>query len=165
MRESFAQRYNTAGRDDEQGELCMDLIQISKELGFGFSGQAFSVRNVLVKDASFGDAPLDFSYISFRDCLFQRLEIDVSAEISELPKFRGCYVGTLDGRISQMDLPEGFSTRIAYLIPLGRVPTTQLPSWHCLSHRYKGPIDSIEEVVPSARRRQKAICSLPRFGP
>ena len=96
-----------AGRDDEQGELCLDLIQINKEMGFGFSGQPFSIRNVLIKDASFGDVPLDFSSISFRDCLFQRLEIDVPAEISELPKFYSCYVGTLDGRVSQMDLPEG----------------------------------------------------------
>ena len=96
-----------AGRDDEQGELCLDLIQINKEMGFGFSGQPLSIRNVLIKDASFGDVPLDFSSISFRDCLFQRLEIDVPAEISELPKFHSCYVGTLDGRVSQMDLPEG----------------------------------------------------------
>ena len=96
-----------AGKDDEQGELCLDLIQISKEMGFGFSGQPFAVRNVLVKDASFGDLQLDFSSISFRDCLFQRLEIDVSAEVFQLPKFYSCYVGTLDGRVSQMDLPDG----------------------------------------------------------
>ena len=96
-----------ASRDDEQGELCLDLIQINKEVGFGFSGQPFLVRNVLVKDASFGDVPLDFSSVSFRDCLFQRLEIDISAEISQLPRFYGCYVGTLDGRVSQVDLPKG----------------------------------------------------------
>ena len=96
-----------ASRDDEQGELCFDLIQISREMGFGFSGQPFSVRNVLVKDASFGDLPLNYSAISFRDCLFQRLEMDVSAAISQLPRFYSCYVGTLDGRVSQMDLPKG----------------------------------------------------------
>ena len=28
-----------AGRDNEQGELCLDLIQISKEMSIGFSGQ------------------------------------------------------------------------------------------------------------------------------
>ena len=65
-----------AGKDNEQGELCMDLIQVSKEMGFGFSGQPFTIRNVLVQDASFGDAPLNFSTVSFRECLFQRLEID-----------------------------------------------------------------------------------------
>ena len=100
-----------ACRHDEQGELCLDLIQINKELGYGISGQPFSVRNVLIKDASFGDVPLDFSSISFRDCLFQRLEIDVTAEKSELPRFYSCYVGTLDGRVSQMDLPEGIFDR------------------------------------------------------
>ena len=96
-----------AGRDDEQGELCLDLIQIGKEMGFGFSGQPFAVINVLVKDASFGDSASDYSSISFRDCLFQRLEIDVSAELVQLPNFYSCYIGTLDGRVSQTDLPEG----------------------------------------------------------
>ena len=96
-----------ASKDDEQGELCLDLIQIMKEMGFGFSGQSFTVSDVLVKDASFGDVTLDFSPISFRDCLFQRLEIVVSADISQLPRFYSCYVGTLDGRISQTDLPNG----------------------------------------------------------
>ena len=96
-----------AGRDDEQGELCMDLIQITKELGFDSSGQPVSIRNVLIKDASFGDSTLDFSSVSFRDCLFQRLEIDISAEIAQLPRFHSCYVGTLDGRVSQLDLPAG----------------------------------------------------------
>ena len=96
-----------ASYDNEQGELCWDLIQINKEMGFGFSGYPLVVRDVVVKDASFGDIPLDFSSISFRDCLFQRLEIDISAETSRLPRFYNCYVGTLDGRVSQMDLPEG----------------------------------------------------------
>ena len=40
-----------AAKDDEQGELCLDLIQITKEMGFGFDGQPFAVRNVLVRDA------------------------------------------------------------------------------------------------------------------
>ena len=96
-----------AARDDELGVLCMDLIQICKEMGLACTGQSTSVRNVLVKDASFGDSPIDFSSISFRDCLFQRLEIDVSADSALLPKFLGCYIGTLDGRTSQMDLPVG----------------------------------------------------------
>ena len=91
----------------EPGELCLDLIQINKEMGFGFSGQPFSVRSVLVKDASFGDVPLDYSSVSFRDCLFQRLEMDISAETSQLPRFYSCYVSTIDGRVSQMDLPTG----------------------------------------------------------
>ena len=96
-----------AAKDDEQGELCLDLIQITKEMGFGFDGQPFAVRNVLVRDASFGDSTLKFSSIAFRDCLFQRLEIDVSAELTYLPKFYSCYIGTLDGRVSQADLPPG----------------------------------------------------------
>ena len=56
---------------------------------------------------SFGDSTLKFSSIAFRDCLFQRLEIDVSAELTYLPKFYSCYIGTLDGRVSQADLPPG----------------------------------------------------------
>ena len=100
-----------ASRDDENGELCLDLIQISKEMGFEFPGHSFNVRNVLVQNASFGDSPLDFSSISFRDCLFQRLEIDVSAENSRLPRLYSCFVGTLDGRVSQMGLPEGVFDR------------------------------------------------------
>ena len=69
-----------AGRDEELGELCLDIMQICREMGFGFSSQPLSVSNALIKDVSFGDLPLDFSSISFRNCLFQRLEIDASAE-------------------------------------------------------------------------------------
>ena len=94
-----------AGRDGEQGALCMDLVQVSKEMGFGFTGQPITVRNIMVADASFGDDSLDFSRISFHDCLFQRLEISGSADASLLPHFYECYVGTLDGRVSKGDLP------------------------------------------------------------
>lgn len=86
-----------ASRDEEQGALCMDLLQISKEMGFGFSGLLLSIRGTMVQDASFGDRSADFGSVSLRDCLFQRLEIDVEAEIANLPKFYGCYVGILDG--------------------------------------------------------------------
>ena len=96
-----------AGKNNELDALCMDLLQVCKEMGFGFSGQPIAVRNLVILDASFGDGSLDFSKISFRSCLFQRLEIDVAAEELLLPKFYDCYVGTLDGRVSQADLPEG----------------------------------------------------------
>ena len=96
-----------ASRDGDQNALCIDLIQVGKEMGFGAAAQPVTIRNIVIRAASFGDDSLDFSSISFRDCLFQRLEIDVSAEIGLLPKFYGTYVGILDGRVSQMDLPKG----------------------------------------------------------
>ncbi len=95
-----------AGREGELGQLSVDLLMICKEMGYEFTGQPFAISNVLIKDASFGDLQLDFSSVSFRDCLFQRLEIDASAEVAKLPRFFSCYVGTLDGRVSQMDLPK-----------------------------------------------------------
>ena len=98
---------NEAGNGSEQGALCMDLMQICKEMGFGFTGRPVAIRNTMIQDASFGDDSLDFSHITFHDCLFQRLEITASADSTLLPNFRECYIGTLDGRISRSDLPTG----------------------------------------------------------
>lgn len=95
-----------AGKDPDQGALCIDLLQLSKEMGFGFSVRPITIRNVMIHDASFGDDSLDFSPISFQDCLFQRLEISASANSNLLPSFSECYFGILDGRISRTDLPE-----------------------------------------------------------
>jgi hypothetical protein len=95
-----------AGRDGDQGALCIDLVQVCKEMGFGFTGQPITVSNIMVPDASFGDDPSNFSRISFHDCLFQRLEISASADPTLLPNFYECYVGTLDGRVSKGDLPQ-----------------------------------------------------------
>ena len=100
-----------AGKDNEQGALCMDIVQVSKEMGHGYLGPPQTIRNILVQEASFGDTSLDFSNVSFRDCLFQRLELDIEAETPLLPKFYGCYFGTLDGRVSQMDLPKGWASK------------------------------------------------------
>ena len=95
-----------AGRYADQDALCMDLIQVSKEMRFGFTGNPITVKNIMIPDASYGDDSLDFSAVSFRECLFQRLEISASAESALLPHFSECYVGILDGRVSKNDLPE-----------------------------------------------------------
>ena len=95
-----------ATRDVDQGALCVDLIQVCKEMGFGYDGQPIGIRDVVIHDASFGDDALDFSRLTFHDCLFQRLEISASADVEFLPRFYGCYVGALDGRVSKGDLPD-----------------------------------------------------------
>ena len=95
-----------ASKDTDQGSLSMDLIQTSKEMGFGLAGQPITIRNIMVQDASFGDDALDFSKTSFHGCLFQRLEINASADVQFLPSFYECYIGSLDGRVSKADLPE-----------------------------------------------------------
>ena len=95
-----------AGKDADQGALCMDLIQVSKEMRFGFTGQPITIKNIMIPDASYGDDSLDFSRVSFSECLFQRLEVSASAESALLPNFSECYIGTLDGRVSNPDLPK-----------------------------------------------------------
>ena len=96
---------NEAGKGAEHGALCMDLIQICKEMGFGFTGRPIAISNTMIQDASFGDEALDFSQITFHDCLFQRLEVSSSADPALLPNFQECYIGTLDGRVARNDLP------------------------------------------------------------
>ena len=102
---------NLAGRNSELAWLCVDLIQVSQEITEGVPEQPLTIRDVLLQDAAFGydpeDTMLDYSGISFRDCWFHRLEITVGADPSTLPRFYNCYVGTLDGRVSNADLPEG----------------------------------------------------------
>ena len=96
-----------SSKEHEYDVLRMDLIQVSKEMGFGGSNLPIRISGIVIRDASFGEAGLDFSLVAFRDCLFQRLEIDAFSDDSVLPKFYECYVGVLDGRVSQSDLPKG----------------------------------------------------------
>ena len=86
----------------------MDLIQICKDMQFSYSQQNNStiIENIVIPDASFADDSLDYSAVLFRDCLFQRLEINTTGEDQLLPRLHECYIGILDGRVSKQDLPK-----------------------------------------------------------
>ena len=95
-----------ASKEYEYNVLRMDLLQVSREMGLGVPNLPINISGTVVRDAAFGEAELDYSLVSFRDCLFQRLEIDAFSDDTTLPKFYECYVGVLDGRVSLSDLPK-----------------------------------------------------------
>jgi len=84
-----------------------DLVRISMELDYTVSCDTF-VTNILVNEMEIGSTQGDHSRLVFQDCIFGRLSLEPSLTPSRLPRFQGCYVAEVEGRISMADMPKGF---------------------------------------------------------
>lgn len=65
-----------------------------------------ALKRILIPFLEFDENSPDCSSLVFQDCYFSKLDLDRSAISSQLPHFRNCYVGELEGRLSENDLPE-----------------------------------------------------------
>lgn len=89
-----------------RGHLVVDLARLVVQCGFNVRSSV-KIERLLIPEVELGANSADSSSIEFRDCFFSRIEIDLSAEASRLPRFFECYIGELDGRVSFDDLPQG----------------------------------------------------------
>ena len=88
------------------GYLTCDLVRVALECDVEIEKPVF-VRDIFVSDLDLPEWMGDLSRVHFEECFFGRIEIDGDVQIERLPRFRGCFIGELDGRISRQDLPAG----------------------------------------------------------
>src|SRR5262245_10479758 len=68
-------------------------------------GQNVYVREADVPNLEFDSASPDLSAVEFQDSLIDRLELDRDASQERLPRFNGCVIGTVEGRVGPTDMP------------------------------------------------------------
>jgi hypothetical protein len=86
--------------------LAADLARLLMELGFNIREQ-MRIHDIIIAELELGLAEADYSLLEFHECFFSRIELDPDVNMANLPLFRGCFIGQLDGRVSRSDLPPG----------------------------------------------------------
>jgi len=86
--------------------LAADLVLAAIEAGHEITSEVY-VKEVLVPRIDFPANMPRAAGVHFQDCLFGELGLDPEVDNTILPRFQGCFIATLDGRISEADLPAG----------------------------------------------------------
>lgn len=94
----------TKAREGTTQHLICDLVRVSFEAGVRVE-DSFFIRGLLIPEMDLPQGLPDTSGVEFQDCFFGRLGIDSDADERHLPRFRVCYIGVLEGRLSERDLP------------------------------------------------------------
>ncbi len=116
--------------------LAADLVLAAIEAKHGFASEGHEKDEVYVKDVLIPEA--DFSAdmtpapgVHFQDCYFGELELDPELDRARLPRFHGCFVAALDGRVSVTDLPSGvFNECVFDTFSMGAGTTNQVLDLH-----------------------------------
>lgn len=86
--------------------LAVDVFQTMVESNTGYDGEEkIHMRDICINSLDFDVSDVSYNGIIFTQCLFQRINLPPHVERDCLPKFEGCYIGLLDGRVSEKDLP------------------------------------------------------------
>lgn len=101
----FAAAAEKAAEQSEYGTLCADVIQATNESGYGYDGDRIIIADVVFSEVHFGDQNKDFTKITFQECSFQVLDLDIAADSRVLPVFRKCLFSLVEGRTSKAHLP------------------------------------------------------------
>jgi len=96
------ERATALGNNYLAADLVLAAIEARNEIG----SDVF-VKEVLIPEVDFPADMPNAARIHFQDCIFSLLELDPEADARVLPRFQQCFVGTLEGRVSEADLPSG----------------------------------------------------------
>jgi hypothetical protein len=91
--------------EKENNALSADITRLCLSLGASPNAPT-CVRDVIIDRL---DVPsnVDAHLISFVDCCIRCLDLETGIELARAPKFTGCVVGNLEGRVSAHDIPAG----------------------------------------------------------
>lgn len=103
-----------AAKKHELYALCADVVQVAQELNCPYQNERVFIKGVFIPEYSCGDNDDDFSRIEYQDCVFQSIDIAPDAQIDLLPNFVRCHFGTVDGRISEADMPSNKFSDCSY---------------------------------------------------
>ncbi len=89
------------------GILTVDCLRIAAEHGEPYRGPSLEIKHVEVPELDLeieGDA---LAKVIFEGCMFDEIRIGFYADPSRSPRFLGCDIQTVVGRVGRRDLPEG----------------------------------------------------------
>lgn len=86
------------------GATPADLMQLALKMDFTIC-EPIQVAKLLVDRLEIDNVREDLAKVTFVDCYFNSIEISDNVTAESCPKFQGCLIQELDGRISSADLP------------------------------------------------------------
>lgn len=102
-----------AAKKRETAALCADIVQVSQELDFGCPTNTY-IRGVFVSDITLGEFDKDYSCVEYQDCVFQYINLAMDVNEALLPRFVRCSFGSVDGRVSETDMPKDIFVECSY---------------------------------------------------
>ena len=87
--------------------LRLDLLDILVEMGISYSDQKIPIREVIIDRIDIPAAIPNVSQFRFEDCIIGHMGFDPDVPEANIPKFAGCEIGNIEGRVSIHDLPKG----------------------------------------------------------
>ena len=94
---------------ERQGSPYMvaDIARLMITGGFPIRNKLV-VEGAMIPELELGGLDVDVSHLRFADCFFGRIEMEATTQAtSRIPAFGGCFIESLEGRVSREDLPEG----------------------------------------------------------
>jgi hypothetical protein len=87
--------------------LRLDLLDLLIQMGISYEDEKIAIREVIADRLEIPSNIPNVSRFQFENCIFSHLSIDPEVPASNLPKFVGCEIAVVEGRVSIHDLPEG----------------------------------------------------------
>ncbi len=85
--------------------MTADIVRLLSEMELNVENEIW-IDGILIPEFELGISS-NLSRVGFRDCFFFRIELDGSVDSKKVPRFQGCFIEELEGRVSIPDLPEG----------------------------------------------------------
>jgi len=94
--------------------LGADIVQVAQEMNCGSGSNHVYIKSVFHPELTIGETDKDFSNIEYQECVFQTVQILPDTKDDLLPKFDKCTFGTVEGRVSERDLPKNVFINCTY---------------------------------------------------
>ena len=94
------------GTKDGSNAIATDLVLAAFELGIPIENNVF-IKNILIRDLELSESNVSYITIVFNACYIPRLGIPASVNSKICPHFSNCMIGSIEGRYSDEDLPQG----------------------------------------------------------
>lgn len=96
---------NEAMKSGRTAPVCADIVLVMNSWGFNYTTPQLFVKEVLIPEITLGETDANLSGVEFQDCVLGRVDLAANLSPTMLPRFVRCFVGNLEGRTGQRDLP------------------------------------------------------------
>ncbi len=86
------------------GYVPADIARVAMDCGLTVEHQLY-IRDVYIPELEFTSRMGNMRRVEFQDCFFSRVGMDPEVDAEQLPRFKGCFIDEIDGRVSRLDLP------------------------------------------------------------
>jgi len=106
-----------AANSDEATQICAELLSSYTELGEECNIGPMVLRSISDDEIVFSVGDASLRKITFQQCLFGAVHVEPDFQISDLPIFKDCVIGSLTGIISRSPLPSQLASSEISEIP------------------------------------------------